>query len=127
MDKIAGNRMSGSSDDLMQTLIKHDGLIQGLGSRIDHVEKTLGDHGAALSRIEQAVTKVGARPEFDFYKTVKTVQSLAVLFAMVVGGVIWITTSQFSNVAVSVERHDKAIEQLSERVGWTAHVDKKGK
>lgn len=115
--------MPGTSDELIQTLIKHDGLIQGLGSRIGHVEKTLGDHGQSLSRIEHAVTKQGAKPEFNFYQAVKTVQSLAVLFAMVVGGVIWITTSQFSNVASTVDRHDKAIEQLSERVGWTANVE----
>jgi len=125
---------------LMQTLAHHDAAINGLSSRIGHVEKTLGDHSTILHTIEKAVTrqdgKLDGRPVFNFHQAVGTVLALAVLFSMVVGGIIWVTTSQFAGVLAKQEavnatlsdrssKHEAVIEKLAERVGWVAKTDGK--
>ncbi len=61
---------------------------------------------------------------------VDPVVAIAVLFSMIVGGIIWVTTSQFagvvaeqkafnSTVAKSLDRHEAQIESLN---GWRATV-----
>lgn len=115
--------MAAQPDSMMQMLAHHDAAIGGLSSRIGHVEKTLVDHGTVLHRIENAVTKQDAKPTFDFHRTVGTVTTLAVLFSMVCGGIIWITTSQFASMATKVDRHDAVLERMAEKLGWTARVE----
>lgn len=127
-------------DALMSTLAQHDAAINGLSSRIGHVEKTLGDHGTILHTIEKAVTrqdgKLDGRPIFNFHQAVGTVLALAVLFSMVVGGIIWVTTTQFAGVLAKQEainsalndrtsKHETVIEKLADRVGWVAKTETK--
>lgn len=118
----------------MQTLAHHDAAINGLAARLGHVEKTLGDHGSILHRIENAVTTQSARPQFNFHQTVSTVTTIAVLFSMIVGGIIWITTSQFSGFIAKQEAindRDKnrldwqsnELSKITERLGWTTRVE----
>lgn len=125
---------------LISTLAQHDAAINGLSSRIGHVEKTLGDHGTILHTIEKAVTrqdgKLDGRPIFNFHQAVGTVLALAVLFSMVVGGIIWVTTTQFAGVLAKQEainsalndrtsKHEAVIEKLADRVGWVAKTETK--
>lgn len=126
--------------NLAQTLAHHDAAINGLSSRIGHVEKTLGDHGTILHSIEKAVTrqdgKIDSRPVFDFHKYVGTVLSLAVLFSMVVAGIIYVSQSQFgvviaeqkainSQMSEKTARQEALIEKLAEKVGWVPRVEPK--
>lgn len=132
--------MKSEPNTLMHTLAQHDAAINGLSSRIGHVEKTLGDHGNILHTIEKAVTrqdgKIDGRPIFNFHQAVGTVLALAVLFSMVVGGIIWVTTSQFAGVLAKQEsinanlneragKHEAVIEKLAERVGWVSKTETK--
>lgn len=127
-------------DNLSATLIKHDAAINGMSSRIGHVEKTLGDHGAILITIEKAVTKqdhrIESRPVFDFHKYVGTVLSLAVLFSMVVAGIIYVAQAQFGVVVAEQKalnatltektaKQEALIEKLAEKVGWVPRVEPK--
>lgn len=116
---------------LTATLAHHDRELGSLANRMGHVEKTLGEHGSILHEIRQAVTKHDAQPRVDVHRAVSTVVALAVLFSMVCGGIIWITTSQFSGIVAEqrslntelksrTEKHDLMLDKLSERVGWTA-------
>lgn len=126
--------MAGQPNDMMQILAHHDAAIGGLSSRIGHVEKTLVDHGTVLHRIETAVTKQDAKPQFDFHKTVGTVVALAVLFSMICGGIIWITTGQFGAMIAEqksfngivkdrLDRHDTALDKITEAIGaWRTNT-----
>jgi len=148
--KMGGN-VAGPTD-ITQTLAHHDAAIATLGGRMTGVEtglKTLqGEvhHGFAnvtqnvnqqLSSVSHTVNTLGskidkldAQPKFDFHKIVGTVVSIAVLFTMICGGIIYITNSQnaaivaeqkaFNGiVAKSLERHENKIDEIN---GWRATI-----
>lgn len=128
--------------DLMQTLAHHDAAINSLGGRMSGVETGLrtlqGEvhHGFAaitqtvntqLGAVSSKLDKLDAAPKFDVHRTVGTVVALAVLFSMICGGIIWITTNQFSGVIAEqrsfnglvgqrLDKHEIQIEKLN---GWT--------
>ena len=133
MDTMIGK--SGKSmalpTDITSQLAHHDAAITALGGRMTGVETGLrtlqGEvhHGFAnvtqnvnnqIGSLSSKLDKLDGRPQFDFHKTIRTVQSLAVLFAMVCGGIIWITTSQFGNTVEDVKR-------LKEKMEWAVRVE----
>jgi hypothetical protein len=116
-------------------LAHHDNLIHGLSSRIGHVEKTLSDHGTVLQEIRIAVTRTDAQPKMDFHKLVTSIVSIAALFGMVCGGIIYIATKEFGgliseqksfNQGISrrVDRHETQIDQINI---WRTTVVRNGK
>ena len=116
--------------DITGILAHHDAAIGGLSARMGHVERTLEGHGGLLQEIRTAVTKSDARPSFNPHQAVATVLGLAVLFSMVVGGIIWVTTAQFSGAMVEhkhlsgrVDKHDQIIERLTGIAGWSTRVE----
>lgn len=134
-------------DDLLSTLAHHDAAINTLGGRMTGVERGLthlqgevhtGFNGLAtsLGHLNSKLDRIDSRPQFDFHKTVSTVTTIAVLFSMVIGGVIWITTGQFAGVIAKqdsfnqsvsgrLERTEANVEKLSERVGaWITTASK---
>lgn len=132
---------------LEHTIAHHDAQITTLGGRMSSMESGLqrlqgevhtgfSSIQGSLSALTSKLDRQEARPEFNFHQSVSTVLALAVLFSMVVGGIIWVTQSQFAsvvaeqkgtNTAVSVrlEKHEAVIEKLAERVGWVAKTDGK--
>jgi hypothetical protein len=88
---------------------------------------------AQIGALSSKIDKFEGRPQFNFHETVKTVVSLAILFSMTVGMIIYVTTSQ--NAAVLAEQktlnehRTKQIEQITERVrdleAWRPVVTKK--
>lgn len=126
---------------ITQQLAHHDAAISALGGRMTGVEsglKTLQGEvhqgfagmGQTLTSLNSKFDTLAARPTFDVHKTIGTVVSLAVLFSMVVGGIIWVTTSQFSGVVAeqksfnqtvtkTLERHDQQIETLGKWITTT--------
>ena len=121
--------------DVMSTLAHHDAAIENLGGRMSGVESGLrtlqGEVSHGFATITQNInTQIGAlsskfdrldgRPQFNFHETVKTVVSLAILFSMVVGMIIYVTHAQ--NAAVVAEQktlnehRSKEIEEITERV-----------
>jgi hypothetical protein len=138
----AGKAMAGNPDITAQ-LATHDAAIGALGGRIHGVETGLrtlqgevhnGFSGLnnTLLGLNSKIDQFGARPQFDFHKTVGTVVALAVLFTMICGGIIYITTSQTSAVvaeqkvfngvvAKALEKHDQQIETIN---GWRTTMER---
>ena len=141
----SGQMMPGLSPEITSTLAHHDAAIQNLGGRMTGVETGLrtlqGEVHAGfaaittnmntqISALGSKLDKLDAQPKFDFHRTVGTVTTLAVLFSMVCGGIIWITTSQFQITAATVERTAASLSEtrrdvdyLREKLGWTARVN----
>lgn len=123
--------------DITAQLAHHDAAIGALGGRMTGVEqglKTLqGEVHAGFSNVTHNVNqhignlaskidRLDARPTFDFHKVVGTVVSLAVLFGMICGGIIYINNAQNaalvaeqkvfnSTVAKALEKHDDRIDR----------------
>lgn len=133
VDTLMGNNGKPMSmpNDITAQLAHHDAAITALGGRMTGVETGLrtlqGEvhHGFAnvtqnvnnqIGGLASKLDKLDGRPQFDFHKTIRTVQSLAILFAMVCGGIIWITTSQFGNTIEEVKR-------LKEKMEWVSRVE----
>lgn len=130
--------------DITAQLATHDAAIGAMGGRIHGVEvglRTLQGEvhqgfsalNTTLSGLNSKIDKLDAAPKFDFHKTVKTVTSLAVLFAMIAGGIIYITTSQttekFATQALTnqhtddrLAEHGAAIKELADRQGWMPDI-----
>jgi hypothetical protein len=125
--------------DITAQLAHHDAAISGLSGRMTGVEqglKTLqGEVHHGFLSLGSKLDKIDAAPKFDFHKTVSTVLKLALLFSMVVGGIIWVTTNQFSGVVATqkatndsliakIERHEGMLEKIAERVGWAPRIER---
>jgi len=125
-------------ENLANTLAHHDAEIRTLGGRMSGVEsglKTLqGEVHRGFGDLSSKLDKLDARPTINLHQAVSTVVGLAVLFSMVVGGIIWVTSSQFSGVIAEqkgvnaatnarMERHEALLDKLAERLGWTARVE----
>lgn len=64
----------------------------GIENRVVNVEKTLAAHGGKLDSIITALTKAEGRPVFNFTESLTVVKDMAILFALVCGGIIWLAT-----------------------------------
>lgn len=126
------------SSEIVTQLAHHDAAISNLGGRVGGLEAKVqglqNEVHSGFATLNSKLDKLDARPAFDFHQTVSTVTTIAVLFSMVVGGIIWITTGQFagaladqkginSSVAEKLRQHDDAIAKMQERVGWAARVE----
>lgn len=130
MRAVAGMEIKKTAQgDLRETLAHHDAAIQSLGGRMSSLEtgmRTLqGEVHTGFTALGSKLDKLDAEPRFDFHQTVSTVTTIAVLFSMVVGGIIYITSSQFAVTSARVEEHSRAIAELSEKSAWLGKVDKK--
>ncbi|MGD9724516.1 MAG: hypothetical protein AB7U76_25025 [Pirellulales bacterium] len=121
-------------DRLVQQSSHHEGMINALSQRMGHVETKLDAHDGKLDTIIHAVSKHENRPSFDFHKTISSITQIAVLFSMVVGGIIFITTSQFSPMVQVVNRNEERVKKIEsdigdvkDKVGWIARVENEGK
>jgi hypothetical protein len=127
---MAGQKAS----DLFTTLAHHDAAISTLGGRMTGVESSVrtlqGEVHAGFAGLGGKLDKIDARPHFNFPEMVRTVLSLIVIFSMIVGGIIWVTTAQFAgvvaeqkslnaNIAARIEKHETVLE----RIGWAAKVE----
>lgn len=97
--------------DPMATLAHHDAQISALGGRMTGVENQMrtlqGEVHTGFAAVQSSMNsqigslaskldKLDATPKIDFHKTVATITTIAVLFSMIVGGIIYITTGQFA-------------------------------
>lgn len=122
---------SASGSDFRATLAHHDARIDNLSSRMTGVESSIKGLGDAMvdqfGQLKSKLDRADARPSFDIHKTVSTVLALAVLFSMVVGGILWVGSSQLAPIAAKVERHDAALERLTNASAWTATTQPVGR
>lgn len=124
-----------NSVDFTTTLAHHDAAIQHLGGRMTGVETGLrtlqGEVHTGFSAIQASMNtqiglvsskldKIDAAPKFDFHKMVGTIVSLAALFGIVCGGIIYITNSQSAAINARQEllndQRTKQIDEIKERV-----------
>jgi hypothetical protein len=111
-----------------------------LGRRIGGLEKGFSglqsDMQSGFSEVKAAIHAINARPTVNVHEVVRTVLSLAILFGMVVSGIIWITTGQFggivaeqrahnASVTEKIKAHGDAIDRLAERTQWFPSVAKR--
>lgn len=120
-------------NDLIRTLARHDTAIEHLGSQMKTLQGEV-HHGfssinSMLTGLNSKFDRFDAAPRFDFHKTVSTVTKLATLFALVVAGIIWITTGQFAGTMAKQEALNGVVtdklNRLSERVDWAPIVERK--
>lgn len=132
--------MSSQPEELLKTLANHDAAINTLGGRMSGVEtsvhKLQGEVHTGFAALGSKLDKIDARPTVNLHEVVRTVLSLAILFGMVVSGIIWITTGQFGgvvaeqkahNVSVTekLKEHKADIDKLSERTQWLPTAPKR--
>ncbi len=123
--------MSSRPEELLKTLANHDAAINTLGGRMSGVEtsvhKLQGEVHTGFAALGSKLDKIDARPTFNVHETVRTVLSLAILFGMVVSGIIWITTGQFGGIVAEQKAHNQAVteklKEHSERIRWMPRVE----
>lgn len=123
----------------MKAIAHHDAEISSLSNRMSGIEDSMrvlqGEVHSGFHALGSKLDRMDAVPKFDFHRTVSTVTTLAVLFSMVVAGIIWVTTGQFGGLVEKQKLLNDQIEQrmtkierladeLSDRVGWASRVRK---
>ena len=127
--------------EISQTLAHHEAAIATLGGRMVGVETGLrtlqtevhsgfASITTTLHSLDGKIDRFDARPQVDIHRTVSTVTTVAVLFSMVVGGIIWVTTSQFAPLVQSVTtqgdrltRAESELSETKEKIGWASRVE----
>jgi len=126
---------------LLSTLAHHDAEIVNLSARMTGVEGGLNRLGeqvtSGFAGLTSKIDKMDAVPHMDPHKAVGTVVALAVLFGMVVSGIVWISTAiagvplatlqatdthfdRWAGRAESrIERLETDTSTLKEKFGWT--------
>lgn len=119
-------QQDGASDALERTLAHHDAAIINIASRVTSLEGSITtmakDQAAGFQALRDSMAHLTATPRIDPHKTVSTVLHLAVLFSMVVGGIIWVTTSQFAPLVARVQQNETNINRLSDTQKWVPSV-----
>jgi hypothetical protein len=97
--------------------------MAGLKSEVKALDSSVSRGFANLGQELGKLTTANAlRPAFDFHKWVATILTLAILFSMVVAGIIYVANAQFSGVMAKQDatndRLAEKLDQLGERVGW---------
>jgi len=116
--------------ELLTTLVQHDAAIKGLSGDMAGLKSEVKALDSSVSRgfanlgqeLGKLTTANALRPAFDFHKWVATILTLAILFSMVVAGIIYVANAQFSGVMAKQDatndRLAEKLDQLGERVGW---------
>lgn len=135
---------------LLTTIAQHDSAIETLGGRMTGVETGLHSlqkemHtgftavASSISALGSQFDKSDAQPRLDLHKAISSVVALAVLFSMIVAGIIWITSSQFGaviaeqkgyNAAMStrIGKVETSVDKLADAVGqWKTRVVENGR
>ncbi len=125
-----------SHSGIKATLEHHDRAIGQLTVRMGNVETRLEKIDVKMDAGFAAVTAALAQQRqsaVSLKDAVSVVLSLAVLFSMVVGGIIWVTTNQFAGIIARqdslnteiksrLEKHDQAIDKMAEIMRWRAET-----
>lgn len=137
--------------DWQKTLIEHDSAIKGLSAdmsglkvEVQGIHKAMNSHHSDLSsKFDKIMARSDARPDFDPHKWIGTILSIAVLFGIIVGGIIYVSNAQFAgtlakqeafndNVKEKLGDHDKqitdqgqALAEVGRRAGWAAALAKR--
>ena len=113
------------------TIAHHDAAIGSLSHRITGVETGLrtlqgevhsGFTGLNVqyanmnNGLSALASKLDAQPKINLHQSVSTVLALSVLFSMVVGGIIWVTTNQFAGVVAEQRAFNAAIAGRADKI-----------
>ena len=105
--------MARTDGDYKAQLAHHEAQLDGLNTRMGHVESTLKGHGSMLSEIRDAVTAQKAKPTFDPRSTIGIIKDIGVVFAMVCAGILYLAAQNGSrDLALLQEREAQANKRL---------------
>jgi hypothetical protein len=125
-------------DDLLKTLATHDAAIATLGGRLSGVETSMhklqGEVHTGFAALGSKLDRIDSRPTFNPHEMVRTVLSVAVLFTMVVSGIVWVTTGQFGGIVAEqraynagvtekLKEHSEVLRALGDRIQWVSRVE----
>jgi hypothetical protein len=82
-----------------------------LDTRLSGVEETLANHTAKLDRIVEVLTTASARPQFDPIVIIGFIKDIAVVFAMVCAGIIYVSSNISSAWNAIIEHRVGQIEK----------------
>lgn len=118
-------------DDLGRRL---GGLEKGFHVLQGEVHTGFANIQGGFSDLKSKIESVNARPTFNPHEMIRSVLSLAILFGMIVTGIIWITTGQFggiiaeqraynSGVSDKLKEHSEVLRALGNRIQWLPSVE----
>jgi len=125
------------TEELVATLAHHDAEIRTMGGRLTGVEQNLHTLQSEVHNgfqvLGSKLDKIDAVPRFNFGQTVETVLHIAVLFSMVVAGIVWVTTGQFSGVVAEqksinarveeqMTKRDDQIQRITDKLSITSDI-----
>ena len=128
--------MASQPDDLLKTLATHDAAIATLGGRLSGVEtsvhKLQSEVHTGFAALGSKLDRIDSRPTFNPHEMVRTVLSVAVLFTMVVSGIVWVTTGQFGGIVAEqraynsavtdkLKEHSEVLRAHGNRIQWLPH------
>lgn len=105
------------------TIAHHDAAITNLSGRMHGVETGLrtlqGEVHSGFANLSNGLStitsKLDSQPKIDVHKTISSVVTIAVLFSMIVGGIIWVTTAQFSPMIAKQEAFNASISRILDK------------
>lgn len=133
LDKVMPHMTPG----LAQTLAQHDAAIEHLGSQMrtlqGEVHQGFAGISGTLAGLSSKFDKLDAQPKLNVHQAVQTALGISVLFSMVVGGIIWVTTSQFAGMVAeqkavnehltrTTAKNSDEIKDLAGRADWNPVV-----
>lgn len=115
---------------LSETLARHDTAIEHLGSQMrtlqGEVHQGFAGISVTLSNLSSKFDKLDAQPKLNLHQAVQTLLAISILFTMVVGGIMYVTSGQFATVLAKQEMTNdhvaRNIDELGKRVGWHPDV-----
>lgn len=90
MDMASEGDHRGEYSNFRETLVRHDGLIKGLGDKMAGLETKIDAQGAVLGKIETFMATSNAKPHLSVGHALSMMVNIAVLFSLVVGGIIYV-------------------------------------
>lgn len=124
-------KMPGQGQDNEQRLAHHEAAIVNLANRQSSLETSV--HGltkevhAGFSQLSQTLgnlsSKFEARPALNIHQISQTIFVWACLFSMVVGGIIYVCTAQFSP---AFQKINDDLGTLQLRSSWQTTTTKGG-
>lgn len=151
------------ADDISQKVAYHEAAIEDFGRRMtgveSHVKSMQNEMSAGFlkltTKLDQLRAHSDAQPKFDLGKIIQGVRDAAILFSMLVAGIVWVVSGSFNGVFVKqdglnivvadklkeqsdaikhmhnalvasrLKEHGDAIDRLAERTQWLPSAPKR--
>ncbi len=121
-------------DDDNQRLDKLETHAMQTTARLDHIEKTQGQHSTKLDQIFTAVTRAEGRPSFDLWKAVSSVRDVLAIGAVIGTLSVWlvitltaaenrVTETKIAWQAEKIEWQSERLRRLEASFNWVPRIE----